>query len=94
MFTFKVLPDDGESTEVIARSRDVARWERNGRGRSLGKFSENPTMVDLYALAHTACLRQGVFAGPLNEFEETVDVEMIAADKQDEEDADPTPPAR
>lgn len=89
MFTFRVLPDSGEPYELVARSRDVVTWEKGGRGRSLGKFAENPAMGDLYALAHAAALRQGQFAGPLTEFEQSVDVELIG-----ETDADPTRTAR
>ena len=89
MFTFTVNTDDGETFEAKATSRDVVMWEKTGKGRSLGRLAESPTMGDLYSLAHVACRRLGKFTGDLAAFEETVDLEF-------EEDgaADPTRRAR
>lgn len=89
MFKFRVNPDGGEPFDAEATSRDIVMWERLGRGRSLGKLSQSPTMVDMYSLAHVACQRLGMFAGTLPEFETQVDLEFEAVD----EATDPTQPA-
>lgn len=95
MFTFTVKPDSAEEFEVTATSRDVVRWEKTGKGRSLGRFSDNPTMTDLYSLAHGAALRQGLWAGPVAEFEQSVDVELHSDDSNDsDEDDDESGPTR
>lgn len=85
MFTFRVTPDHGEPFEVVAKERDVVRWEKGANGRKFGGFSDPSALsyVDLTALAHTACRREGLFDGPLNEFETTVDVRLIGGEGMD-----------
>lgn len=89
MFTFTVHPDNAEPFEVKATSRDVARWEMGGRGRSLGKLAEDPSMSDLYDLAFVACARLDLYAGDIREFRATTDLEF-----KEDEAADPTQLAR
>jgi hypothetical protein len=94
VFTFKVTPDGGgDPYEVTADSRDVARWERTGKGRSMQRLRDTMSFVDLYALAHVAAVRQGLFVGSLGEFEESVVFDIKAPDDEGE-DGDPTRPAR
>lgn len=92
MFTFKIIPDASEPFEVVAKSRDIVRWEKGGRGRSFGKFADqaNLSYTDLYSLAHATCVRRGLYGGSLADFEDGVDVELVGEDA----DTDPTQPAR
>lgn len=93
MFQFKITPDGGEPYELTADSRDVLRWERGGKGRSVAKLRETLSFVDLYALAHLAAKRQGRADGSLAEFEESCTFEFVA-DEDEDESGDPTRPAR
>jgi len=91
MFTFTVTPDDGDPYDVTAGSRDVLRWERTTKGKTVGSLSDAATlrMEDLFKLAWVASTRFGLYTGSLADFESTVDVEM----KDDEDEGpDPTPP--
>lgn len=85
MFSMQLVKGD-RSLMVKTDSRDVLVWERtNKRGRTLGDLNQ-PTMVDLYALADIAAKRQGIDVGE--------DVESWALDAVDDDTAaDPTPPA-
>lgn len=85
MFTFTVKPDGGDEYSATATSRDVVVWEKTGRNRSVGKLAESPAMGDLYALAHLASKRLGLFDGTFKEFEESVDLEF-----EEDEASDPT----
>lgn len=90
MFKFTVHPDDGEPYEAVATSRDVAKWERGGKGRSLGNFADNPSMRDMYDLAFLTVDRLGLFDGDITQFRDGVDLEF----EQDEDAVRPTPRAR
>lgn len=94
MFTFTVMPDGLDPYEATATSRDVSRWERGGKGRSLGKLGDNPAMVDMYSLAFLAVARLGLFDGDIREFEATCDLEFKKAEEDEEADTDPTRPGR
>ncbi|WP_250009134.1 hypothetical protein [Actinoplanes sp. M2I2] len=85
MFTFKVTPEGGEPFEVTATSRDIARWERTNRDASLHKLQSDMRISDLYKIAHNAAERQSVWHGPLKEFEDSVDLEVL-----DDDEVDPT----
>jgi hypothetical protein len=89
MFKFTVKPDDADEFEAIATSRDVVMWEKLGKGRSVSKFAQGPTMADLYSLAHVTCRRLSLFSGSLDDFEKSVDLEF-----EQGEAADPTSLAR
>jgi len=89
MFTFTVRPDSGEEFTATATSRDVVKWEMTGKGRSVSRIAENPSMTDLYDLAHVAAVRLGLFDGDAREFRSTVDLEF-----QGDEAPDPTRKAR
>lgn len=78
-FTFRVEPDGGEPFEVVARSRDIRHWEKITRGASITKISESPSMGDFYSLAYATAQRQGRFTGTLDDFENTCDLDLIAA---------------
>lgn len=78
MFKFTVKPDGGKEYEVVGTARDVMQWEKEGSGRALAHLQQ-VRMTDLYALAHVASRRQGLFKGTLSEFESSVDIEFEQA---------------
>lgn len=88
MFTFKVVPDGGESFTVVATTRDVLIWEKADPKRSFADFTRGVDLEDMYVLAHIAARRQNKYLGTLEEFETGADLEFEAV----EEAADPTPP--
>lgn len=90
MFTFTVVPDNGEPFQATATSRDVVIWEKLGKGRSMSRVAQEPTMGDLYSLAHVAARRLQLFTGTLEEFEHSVDIDFEGED----EAPDPTQRAR
>jgi hypothetical protein len=89
MFRIKATPDEGETYEFVAKSRDVVVWEKTGKNRSLGMLQEQRRFTDIYSLAHVAARRLGLFTGSLEEFEKAVDLEVLP-----EEEPDPTQSAR
>lgn len=89
MFTFTVKPDGGEEFTATATSRDVVKWEQGGKGRSVGRLSENPSMSDMYDLAFVACGRLGLYDGDIREFRASVDLGF-----EEGEASDPTRPTR
>lgn len=88
MIGFKLTPDDGETFEVTAKSRDVYLWEKTSKGKSFKQLMDSMSMVDLYAIAHLAAKRTGQFDGTLDEFSKTVDLDF-----ETEDEPDPTPAA-
>lgn len=93
MITLTITPDNGEPYKVTATSRDVFAWEKTtGSKKSFVDLINEPTMVDLYRVAHLACWRQGLFTGNQAEFEATCEVTGGVDDVEDEE-PDPTQPA-
>jgi hypothetical protein len=88
MFDFKITPDDGEPYEVTATTRDIAQWEKTKKGASLRQLETEYRATDLYAIAYYAAVRQGLFAGKLQEFQGGADLELKGDD-----DEDPTQPA-
>ncbi|MEV0902891.1 hypothetical protein [Actinoplanes sp. NPDC049802] len=85
MFKFNVTPDDGPAYEVVATTRDVAKWERTTKGASLAGLQSDMKAVDLYRIAYHASVRQGLYAGTLADFEDSTDLDVL-----DLEDPDPT----
>jgi hypothetical protein len=75
-------------------SRDVLMWERTGRTNSYADLMQKQDMAPMYALAHLASRRLGLFVGDLAAFEATCDLEPIGDDDEVEAAADPTRPAR
>jgi hypothetical protein len=88
MFDFTITPDDGDPYEVTATTRDIARWEKTTKGASLRQLETEYRATDLYAIAYYAAVRQGLFDGKLQEFQDGADLELTG-----EEDEDPTRPA-
>lgn len=84
MFTFEVTPDDGDKYKVTAKTRDILRWEKSGKGHALSTLMESMKLADLYPVAYFASVRQGLFTGDLAKFEESVDLEFKT------EEVDPT----
>lgn len=83
-------PDGGEPYTMTAGARDIMLWEKTHRGASFSQIKDNLTMTALYQIAHVAARRQGLFAGTLDEFENTA--ELVFDTKPHEGAADPTPP--
>ncbi len=92
MFKFVLTPDDGgEKIEVRAGTRDIYFWEKTNHGKAVANLLAAPAMVDLYALAHAACQRQGIPVGTLKEF---VDGHELDFDEETAEEASaPVPQA-
>jgi hypothetical protein len=94
MIVVKVTPDDGEAYELTIAARDVLVWEKTSKGNpSFLDFLEDMNLRDLYKMAHIAAWRQQLFAGTLDEFEKTCDVnaEMDhSAEGEGGEGEDPT----
>lgn len=90
MLKVKVSPDGGEPFEVDVLSRDIIVWEKAGKDRSFSDFLERMRMTDIYALAHAAAKRLGVFGDSLEDMESRCDVELVG---EVEGTTDPTLPA-
>jgi hypothetical protein len=88
MITLKVTPDDGAPYTVTATSRDVLAWEKTtGSKKSFVDLINDPTLADLYRVAHLACWRQGLFTGTQKDFEASCEVTGGVED----DEPDPTP---
>lgn len=87
---FTIRPDNGEEYELKATSRDVYMWERTGRDRSLQSFMSDISLSACYEIAHIAARRQQTFAGTLEEFAASHDLDF--REEQVEEEPDPTQP--
>lgn len=83
-----VTPDEGDQYEVTVNGRIIVLWERAHVKNSVSKLTEGLRLTDVYSLAFYAARTQGKFAGTQEEFEASVEVEMVA-----DEAADPTSPA-
>lgn len=82
MIDFKVVPDNGDAYEVTAGTRDLMKWEKANPGSSALQFAQGTARLsDLYAIAHIAAKRQGLFKGTLDEFEDSVELEFEEADE-------------
>jgi hypothetical protein len=84
VITVEVRPDGGDPYKLTATSRDVAFWEKTHRGKKMADLNE-PAVLDLYAIAHIAARRQGMFSGTAEEFIETNDITQ-----EDDGEPDPT----
>lgn len=85
MFDFTVKPDGGEPFKVTATSRDVLAWECANKGVNLKRLEQAPSMTDFYKIAHFAVQRTQKWAGELDEFMRTCEIEV-----DQDDDADPT----
>lgn len=89
-FTFHRADDEAaERVTVIADSRDVLKWERAGRDRSVTELLAKPNMDHCYPLAWIAAKRQGLLDCTLQAFE----AEYLLVFGR-EPAPDPTQPAR
>jgi hypothetical protein len=88
MLRLKIMPDDGDSFEIVATTRDIAKWEKTTKGATFAGFQADQKITDLYKIAWFACQRQGVnyVADSLASFEAGVDLDVL-----DDEDAEPDP---
>lgn len=97
MFTFKVVPEDGDPFIVKAGTRDVLTWEKTTKGnKSYAQLMAEPNLVDYYKIAHLAAWRQQLFTGTLQEFEKTHEIDLTSGEDEIQEpvdeEPDPTPP--
>lgn len=90
MIDFTVKPDGAEPYQVTATARDVLVWEKAAKSRTFVKMMSELPLADLYIIAHIASRRHGLFSGNLHDFENSVD---LVFEGEDEDSADPTPPA-
>ena len=93
MFTWRVTPDGGEPYIVEAGTRDVLAWEKAKPGRSAQQLQDNFHVANAYWLAHRAAVRQGLFSGSREQFEETCELETgvaVEAAADGEDGSDPT----
>lgn len=96
MFTWRVIPDEGEPYIVKAGTRDVLAWEKEKAGRSAQQLTDNFHVTHAYWLAHRAAKRAGLFDGDRPSFEASVDLETAfevtepAVEDSDEDGPDPT----
>jgi hypothetical protein len=95
LIRFRITPDGGESFVAASTSRDVLVWEKRGRDNSYSDLMRRQDMGPLYAIAHIAARRLGLYDGDLATFEATCDLEPLAdEDEEDEGEEDPTRPAQ
>lgn len=87
IINFKVAPDGGEPYTVKAGARDVTWWEKTTPGAALAQLQSGVKLTDLYKIAWIASRRQSLFAGTLDDFEKTCELEF-----EEEPEPDPTPP--
>jgi predicted Rdx family selenoprotein len=90
MLPFKIIPDDGEPFEIVATSRDVAKWERVTKGATFGALEVEKKISDLYKIAYHAAKRLGHWDGTLAEFEASCDFDLL---DEEQNEPDPTPSA-
>jgi hypothetical protein len=65
-------------------SRDIAQWEKRNKG-SLKSLNENMKMTDIYVVAHLSAVRQGLYTGTEQEFQDGCDIDIL-----DDDEVDPT----
>lgn len=85
MLTLKIMPDGDEPYELVATTRDIAKWERTTKGASFHGFQADMHVKDVYAVAYHAATRQQKFSGSLADFMDSVDFDIL-----DDDEADPT----
>lgn len=90
MFTFKVVPDNGEPYTLKAGTRDVLTWEKTTKGKTYAQLVAEPNLVDYYKIAHLAAWRQQIFTGSLKEFEEQHEIDLSFGE-EDAADEEPDP---
>ncbi|HET6742389.1 MAG TPA: hypothetical protein VFH76_25770 [Kribbella sp.] len=78
MFNFKVVPDGGDPYTLKVGTRDVLTWEKTSRDKSYTDLVKEPNLKDYYKLCHLAAWRQQLFAGPLEDFEKSHDLDLMA----------------
>ncbi len=91
MLRLKVMPDDGETFEVVATTRDIALWERTNKGASFAGLQRDMHVTDVYKVAYNAVTRCGLWVGAPKDFEATCDLDVLKDDDGDES-VDPTRP--
>lgn len=96
---FQVDPDDGDPYRIVADTRDLYVWEKTTPNKqlTLQQVGEELRLVELYRIAWIAARRQGMYAGTLDDFAATHQVEPTGEDEDEEEGTDeeavPTGPA-
>jgi hypothetical protein len=89
----RVTPDDGDAYVVVADSRDVYLWEKTTPNKSttILQALEEIRFLEIYRLGWICCRRLGMFAGTLEQFTETMQIEPGEEEQEDDqEQPDPT----
>lgn len=92
LFRFDLKPDDGDSWQVVADSRDIYMWEKTNKGASFAKLKDDLHMGDLYAVAWVAARRQNLI-GQGMKLEDFADAHALEFDinTKPAEDVEPDP---
>lgn len=88
MLNLRIIPDVGEAFNVVATSRDIAKWEKTTKGATFASFQSEQRLTDLYKIAFYAAKRHGLWDGTLAELEDGADLDIL--DDEDEDEPDPT----
>ncbi len=78
MFTFTLIPDEGDPFKVQAQMRDVLVWEKTGRDRAMENLGSPMRASDMYELAFIAAKRTGAIRPTVSreDFEATHELEL------------------
>lgn len=90
MIDVRITPDEGDPYDLNISSRVIMAWERANKDVSFQQFMERMNFTHLYDLAHRAAFRAKKFTGTLQEFEETVDIDILKEGDAEEKGDRPT----
>ncbi|TDP97647.1 hypothetical protein [Labedaea rhizosphaerae] len=97
LFVTVRFDDDPENPiESVVSSRDIYKWEKSGRGRSMSNLgSGNLRMSDVYELTHIALGRRKLWSGSLEDLVDGADIDVkdtsdLDPDDERHENEDPT----
>lgn len=89
--TITVRPDHGDPFVLKIEARDALMWEQTGRDNpSILHYLVQPSMVEMYRLAHCAMKRQHQYDGSLSDFQRDHEL-SIGGDDEEEDDEGPDP---
>lgn len=81
---FALVPDNGDSFDVVVDSRDILEWEETTKNANIATLAEKPSLVSFYKLAYLASVRLGKFDGTLEQFKKGYAIEMYVEVPDDE----------
>lgn len=89
LFSYTIDRDGYEQAKVTADSRDIASWERAGKGRRILSDLDRPAMTDHLGISWFAAKRVGLDI--VKGLEQTEYETTCAVDIAGDAEADPTP---